>query len=64
MSNIRECRKKKKMSQQNVALALGVTQSMVAKWENGVNYPSVELLIKLSDLFGCTIDELVRGEKK
>ena len=64
MSYIRECRKKKNMSQQDVATAMGVTQSMVAKWEKGVNYPAVELLIKLSDLFGCTIDELVRGERK
>ena len=64
MSRMREYRKKKKMSQQDIATALGVTQSMVAKWENGVNYPSVELLIELSDLFGCTIDELVRGEKR
>ena len=61
---IRKYRKKKKMSQADLALLVGVSQSMVAKWENGINYPTVEVLIKLADLFGCTIDELVRGEKK
>lgn len=61
---IKECRESLKMTQSDLAQAVGVKRSTVAMWESGAIYPRVELLIKLSDLFGCTIDELVRGERK
>lgn len=64
MKILKDLRKKKKMSQSELANKLNVTQSMVAKWENGKNMPSVEILIKLSEIFECTIDELVKGKKK
>ena len=64
MVKIRELRKECNMTQDQVAGALDVTQNCVSKWENGVCTPSPGMLIKLSDLFGCTIDELVRGERK
>ncbi len=31
---------------------------------NGKNYPSIEIIIRLSDLFGITIDELLRGDEE
>ena len=61
---IKERRESSKMTQADLARAVGVKRSTVAMWESGAVYPRVEFLIKLSDLFGCTIDELVRGEKK
>ena len=61
MEKIKEFRKRNKMSQAELASNLGISQSMVAKWETGKNYPSVENLIVLSNLFNCTIDELVKG---
>ena len=61
---IRTKRLEKNISQAELAKELGVHPSAVVKWETGVAFPRVELLIKLSDLFGCTIDELVRGEKR
>ena len=57
-------RKQKRMTQNELAQLLNVDRSTVAKWENGKSLPRTEILIKLADLFGCTIDELVRGEKK
>ena len=62
MKKIKEFRKRSKMSQAELASNLGISQSMVAKWETGKNYPSVENLIVLSNLFNCTIDELVKGD--
>lgn len=52
-------REKKDMSQQAVALEIGVERSTVAKWESGKSRPRAELLPKLAKLFGCSIEELL-----
>jgi len=55
-------RKKKGWSQEELAEYLYVSRQSVSKWENGQNYPSIEIIIKLSDLFGVSIDELLRSD--
>ena len=50
------------MLQEDVASALGVDRSSVAKWETGKAVPRATMLIKLADLFGCTVDELLRND--
>ena len=62
--NIKKHRMQKNMTQSYLANLLGVDRSAVAKWESGKSLPRTEILIKLADLFGCTIDELVRGVKE
>ena len=47
----------------DLALLLEVSRSTVAMWESNKVYPRAERLKKLADLFGCTIDELIRGGK-
>jgi transcriptional regulator with XRE-family HTH domain len=61
---IKEQRLRLGLSQMQLAEKMDVKQSTVAMWENGKSLPRTEILIKLADLFGCTIDELVRGEKE
>ena len=61
---IAELRKRNNLSQADLAVKLNVSQQSVSFYENGKREPPLDVLIKLSDLFGCTIDELVRGEKK
>lgn len=61
MQKIVEYRKKAKLTQSQLADKLFVNQNTVSQWETGRSEPSVDILIKLADLFGCTIDELVRG---
>lgn len=51
-------RKEKKMTQEALAGALGVTNQAVSKWENGQSYPDIEQLPNLADLFEVTIDTL------
>lgn len=46
------------LSKTQLADRLGVDLSTVCKWETGVNRPTADGLLKLADLFGCTIDEL------
>lgn len=41
-----------------------MSRQSVSKWETGKNYPSIEIIIHLSDLFGITIDELLRSDEE
>ena len=49
------------MSQAALAQILGISRQSVAKWEAGKSRPELEKMIRLCDLFGCTMDELVYG---
>ena len=55
---IKEVRKKRKMTQADVAEALGISRSVVACWETGVSEPNAEELRKLRDLFNVSSDYL------
>ena len=47
------------LRQDDVAKAIGVERSTIANWERGVKQPSLETLVKLSQFFGVSLDELV-----
>ena len=59
MDRIRELRKKKGLTQVEMAEALGVGVSTVAMWESGKRIPSFKLLNDLSDLFDKKIDYIL-----
>lgn len=52
------------LSQEELAEKLGVSRQSVSKWETGQSVPDLEKIIKLSDLFGVSVDELVRAEER
>lgn len=52
-------RKRKGISQQELADKLGVTFQSVSKWETGINMPDIALLPSLSEYFHVTVDELL-----
>ena len=52
-------RTKAGMSQDALAGALDVSRQSVSKWENNAAVPELEKLMKLSEIFGVTLDELV-----
>ena len=56
-------REKAGLTQAEVAKALGVDQSAVSLWETGKTAPRAALLPKLADLYGVTVDELLRGKE-
>ncbi len=62
--NIYKYRTQKRMSQGDLADALDVSRQSVSKWENNNAVPELDKLIKMSDLFGISLDELVSGEEK
>ena len=55
-------RKRLNMRQSELAEKLMVSNRAISKWESNGGNPSIEFLPKLADLFGCTIDYLVRGK--
>lgn len=57
-------REKRGWSQVDLAEKIHVSRQSVSKWETGRNYPSIEVIIDLSDLFGITIDELLRSDEE
>ncbi len=57
-------REKAGWSQAELAEKLHVSRQSVSKWETGKNYPSIETVIHLSDLFGITIDALLRSDEE
>lgn len=56
-------RKEKRLSQEGLAELLGVTRQSISKWESGQTYPEMEKLIILSELFGTTLDSLVKDNE-
>lgn len=60
---LRELRRGKGLSQENLADILGVSRQSVAKWESANNYPEVDKLIEISNIFGVTIDRLLKDIK-
>ena len=59
--NIYRLRTERNMSQGNLADALDVSRQSVSKWENNSAVPELEKLIRMAQLFGVTLDELVSG---
>ena len=57
-------RTERNLSQGDLADALDVSQQSISKWENNNSVPDLDKLVKLSALFGVSLDELVLGEKK
>ena len=52
------------LTQQKIADDFFITRQTVSSWENGNSYPDIMTLLKLSDYFGFSIDEILREDKK
>lgn len=63
-SFLRSLRTGKKLTQEQLAEKIGVTQRTVSRWETGKNLPDLDILIELSDLYEVDIRELLNGERK
>ena len=55
-------RTKKNLSQGDLAELLNVSRQSVSKWENNSAVPDLDKIVRLSEVFGITVDELVKGE--
>ncbi len=60
--NLLHLRAANDMTQEQLAALLGVSRQSVTKWESDKSYPEMDKLIKLCEIFDCTLDELVTGD--
>ena len=58
--NLVQLRRLQKMTQEDLAERIGVSRQTVAKWENGESYPDLDRGRALAEVFGISMDELVR----
>ncbi len=59
---IREMRTRAGMSQDDLAARVYVSRQTISSWENGKTYPDLQSLLILSEAFGASIDEIVKGD--
>lgn len=61
---IYKLRTEKNLSQGDLAEMLNVSRQSISKWENNSAIPDLEKIVKLSEIFNISLDELVKGERK
>ena len=60
---IASCRKKQKLTQEQLAEKLGITYKAVSKWETGKGLPDASIMKDLCCILKITVNELLSGEK-
>ena len=60
--NLRQIRKSKNMSQEQLAEKVNVTRQSVSKWENGESYPEMNNILELCKIFNCKLNDLVHTD--
>ena len=61
-NQIRKYRTELKLSQDDLAEKVYVTRQTISNWENNRNYPDIRSLVLLSNVFGVSLDILVKGD--
>lgn len=61
-TNLQCLRAQRNMTQEQLAMLLGVSRQAISKWESEKAYPEMDKLLMVCDLFGCTLDDLVLGD--
>lgn len=57
--NLKYLREQKNISQNQMADVLGISQSAIGNWEQNHRKPDIEMIIRLAEYFGITLDDLV-----
>ena len=60
--NLVDLRKQSKLTQLQLAELLNYSDKAVSKWERGEAIPDIRVLIQLSEIYGVTVDDLLKGE--
>lgn len=61
---IKENRKMKNLSQEELAKKMHISRQSISKWETGKSLPTTDQIILLSEIFDCSLDTLLKGDKK
>lgn len=60
MNRIKEIRKKKKISQVDIASIMKVKQNTISQWENEMRMPNIRQAIKLAEILETTVENLYK----
>lgn len=63
-SFLRELRREKNLTQEQLAEMLGVTNRSISRWENGASMPDFDLVMELADYFDVSLEEFLDGERR
>ena len=61
---LRDLRKEKELTQEQLAEKFGVSSRSVSRWENGNTMPDLGILVELADYYEVDIREIIDGERK
>ena len=61
---LKELRKEKGVTQQQLAEQFSVSNRTISRWENGNNMPDLDILIEISDYYEVDLREILNGERK
>jgi len=61
MKKLRELRKAKGLSQQQLSLEINISQAVISKYELDISQPSIETIIKIANYFNVTTDYLMEN---
>lgn len=61
---LKELRKEKGLTQEQLAEQFNVSRRSVSRWETGSNLPDVDILIEMADYYEVDLRELIDGERK
>ena len=61
-SKIKKSRIDAKLTQEQAAEALGISRQTISNWENEKSYPDIASVLKMSDLYGVSLDYLLKGD--
>lgn len=60
VNRVKEFRKKKELSQKELANIMNVKQNTISQWENDMRKPNVQQAIKLADILETTVEDLYK----
>ncbi len=61
---LRELRKGKGLTQEQLAEQFNISRRSVSRWETGSNLPDLDILIEMADYYGVELKEILNGERK
>ena len=61
-NRIKELRKAQNINQDELAEKLFVSRQTISNWENDKSYPDIQSVLLLSEIFGVSVDQLLKGD--
>lgn len=61
---LQKMRKENNYTQEQLAELLGVSRQAISKWESDVTYPETDKLVRISNLYDCSLDYLIRDSER